>query len=56
MDITDKHDYVHVPNPGKMPDPGKGVYIYVIDGGINLDVTNVSLRKTKIRCLPPLIA
>jgi hypothetical protein len=36
MDVTDKHDYVHI------PDPGQDIYVYVIDSGVNIDVESVS--------------
>jgi hypothetical protein len=36
MDVKDKHDYVHI------PDPGEGIYVYVIDSGVNIDVESVS--------------
>jgi hypothetical protein len=36
MDVKDKHDYVHI------PDPDEGIYVYVIDSGANIDVESVS--------------
>lgn len=36
MDVKDKHDYVHI------LDPGEGIYVYVIDSGVNIDVESVS--------------
>ncbi|CAN9415232.1 unnamed protein product [Alternaria alternata] len=39
IDVKDKHDYVHI------PDPGEGIYVYVIDSGVNIDVKSDDMGK-----------